>query len=66
MTLATWLTQTKTPDAEFADRIGVSRQSLWRYKAMERIPRPKIMAKIQAETFGAVTANDFICAEVAA
>jgi hypothetical protein len=51
-------------DAEFAERIGVSRQSLWRYKAMERVPRPKIMAKIQAETSGAVTANDFIVSEV--
>lgn len=60
MTLASWLSETKISDAEFADRIGVSRQALWRYKAMERVPRPEILSRIHTATSGAVTANDFM------
>jgi transcriptional regulator with XRE-family HTH domain len=59
MTLASWLSREEISDADFAERIGVSRQALWRYKSCERVPRPEIMARIHVETGGAVTANDF-------
>lgn len=59
MTLAAWLTKTETTDAVFADRIGVTRQALWRYKTLTRVPRPEIISKISRATEGEVTANDF-------
>lgn len=62
MTLTSWLSKTKTSDAEFADRIGVTRQALWRYKFAGRIPKPEIIARISRATNGEVTANDFVFA----
>lgn len=60
MDIASWLSTTSTPDSAFADRIGVSRQALHRYKTNVRTPRPAILARIRAETAGAVTADDFL------
>jgi len=59
MKLASWLSTQNVTDVDFAVRIGVSRQALWRYKAGERIPRPRIIAEIARETSGAVVAADF-------
>lgn len=62
MTLTSWLTKTNTSDADFAERIGVTRQALWRYKVAGRIPKPEIIARISRATNGKVTANDFMSA----
>lgn len=59
MTLEAWLSKTKTTDAAFAEKISVSRQALWRYKSGERIPRPKILERIQLATGGKVKPADF-------
>jgi len=59
MTLETWLAKNQTSDAAFATQIGVSRQALWRYKSGERIPRPKILERIQVATGGRVKPADF-------
>jgi transcriptional regulator with XRE-family HTH domain len=59
MTLDDWLTSTKTPDNEFATRIGVSRVTLYRFKSGKRVPDRALMEKINAETNGAVEPNDF-------
>ena len=63
MTLRSWLSKTNTSDAEFAERIGVTRQALWRYKFAGRVPKPEIIARISKETNGKVTANDFVFVE---
>lgn len=60
MRLSDWLSGACLSDAVFADRIGVSRQALWRYKAGERMPRPKIVRRIEKATRGKVTSADFI------
>lgn len=62
MTLTSWLSKTKTSDAEFAERIGVTRQALWRYKVAGRVPKADIIARITKATNGKVTANDFVFA----
>lgn len=59
MTLDAWITSTNTPDNEFARRIGVSRVTLFRLKTGRRLPDRSVMEKINAETGGAVTPNDF-------
>jgi len=59
MKLETWLSQSSVPDADFALRIGVRRQTLWRYKVGNRIPRPSILSRIQKETDGEVGPADF-------
>ena len=59
MTLTSWLSREKISDADFAERIGVSRQALWRYKSCERMPRHEILSRIHLATSGEVTANDF-------
>ncbi|MFG1376130.1 helix-turn-helix domain-containing protein [Xanthobacter autotrophicus] len=59
MDIATWLSQNDVSEAEFAVRIGVTRQSIWRYRSGERVPRPGVIARIREATGGQVTANDF-------
>lgn len=59
MTLDAWLKLTKTPDNEFAGRLGVSRVTLFRFKTGRRVPDRLMMEKINAETVGAVEPNDF-------
>ena len=60
MDITSWLRSTETPDGIFAERIGVSRQALHRYKVGERTPRPSVLSRIREATNGAVTANDFV------
>lgn len=59
MKLASYLTDRKISDSDFADRIGVSRQAIHRYKTGDRIPEQHVISKIYRATSGAVTANDF-------
>jgi transcriptional regulator with XRE-family HTH domain len=59
MKITDWLTQNKISDADFAERIGVTRQALWRYKAGDRIPKVRILERIQHETCGEVRPADF-------
>lgn len=59
MRLATYLTQNGISDADFAKRIGVERQSVYRYKTGERYPDRVTLVAIHRATDGAVTANDF-------
>lgn len=59
MTLDDWLTSTNTADKDFADRIGVSRVTLFRLKTGRRKPGQVVMERIHTETGGAVTPNDF-------
>jgi transcriptional regulator with XRE-family HTH domain len=60
MTLQDWLSSQEVSDADFADRIGVTRQALYRYKTGQRMPRIGILRKIISETSGKVRAQDFI------
>jgi hypothetical protein len=59
MKLADWLSEQKIGPAEFGRRIGYPQPTVHRYVNGERIPEPKAMEKIFAETGGAVTPNDF-------
>lgn len=45
--------------AEFARRVGVSKQAMSRYDRGERIPRRDVMARIQVETGSRVKPGDF-------
>lgn len=59
MQITDWLTKNDISDADFAARVGVSRQALWRYKTGDRIPRRPILERIQSETGGQVQPADF-------
>lgn len=60
MQLAAYLEREKISDSEFANRIGVSRQAVHRYKSGDRFPERPVLAGISEATGGAVTANDFV------
>ncbi|MBP2228020.1 DNA-binding transcriptional regulator YdaS (Cro superfamily) [Azospirillum agricola] len=59
MTLDDWLTRTATKEEAFAALIGTSQAAVNRYRHGQRVPRPRVMARIAEATGGAVTANDF-------
>lgn len=59
MKLSAWLTESGTSDTDFARRIGVSRQTVWRYTDDGRVPKRSVMERIRTATNGAVTADDF-------
>ena len=60
MTLSEYLDANNMTGADFATRIGVSRQALHRYVNGERRPEWPVIERIAAATDGAVTANDFM------
>lgn len=60
MILSDYLNQHDVSDRAFAERIGVSRQALHRYRTGKRTPKPPVMKRIREATGGAVTADDFI------
>ncbi|MCJ2104725.1 transcriptional regulator [Methylobacterium sp. E-041] len=60
MRLADYLAAQEIKDAVFAERIGVSRQTLWRYKSGDRRPEWDVLERIAQETHGEVTPNDFL------
>lgn len=60
MILSDYLNQHDVSDRAFAERIGVSRQALHRYRTGQRTPKPPVMKRIREATGGAVAADDFI------
>lgn len=63
MQLADYLKANGISDEDFGDAIGVSRQSVHRYKMFGRFPEKPILARIVEVTAGAVTPNDFLDAQ---
>ena len=60
MRLADWLTANDTSDAAFAAPIGVTRQTVARYKSGDRRPEGDVLERIVQVTDGRVTPNDFL------
>lgn len=58
--LEKYLESRNLTQAEFGKLIGSGQESVSRYISGHRYPRPKVLAKIIAETGGAVTASDFL------
>ena len=59
MTLSQYLQQHDLTAARFAEKIGVTGESVRRYAAGERVPRPEIMNRIVEATDGTVQHRDF-------
>lgn len=66
MTLRDYLSKRQMTGREFAAVIGVHDVSVYRYLCGERIPRPKVMARIVAATDGEVGPADFYAQPAAA
>lgn len=64
MKLETYLRQNGVSHAAFAEQIGTSQAAVSRYASGARIPRPAQMARIASATGGAVSANDFMMADL--
>lgn len=62
MTLAEWMAITNTSDQDLADRIGVARSIVTRYRNGLIRPRWPILDEIVVATNGAVMPNDFLSA----
>lgn len=60
MTLPEFLAAANLSHAEFAGRIGVTREAVRLWATGARTPRPVAMAQIMRATEGHVTANDFV------
>jgi len=60
MTLSDYLVDRKITHAAFAEKIGTSQVAVTRYANGARIPRPAVMSRIERETGGAVSPNDFV------
>lgn len=60
MQLADYLKTNGISDDEFGQKIGVSRQSVHRYKTFDRFPEKPVLSEIIKATAGAVTPNDFL------
>lgn len=60
MKLTDYLRDAGETGTQFAKRIGVAQATVHRYCSGVRIPRPEILQRIQIETGGQVTPNDFI------
>lgn len=59
MLLKDYLKSQNITAKEFADKIGCSHGGLLKWVSGDRFPRPIHIYKIERETDGAVTANDF-------
>ena len=60
MRLGEWLETKRKSGRELARILTIDASSVTRYVNGERVPHPRIMAKIIAATGGQVTANDFV------
>ncbi len=65
MTLADWLKEHDVTAVAFGERIGVHHTAVNRYVSGTRLPRPEVMARIVAETAGAVQPGDFYASQAA-
>ena len=54
-----WMNMTNTPNPVFGRKLGVSAETIRRYRAGEREPDTKAMATIFQLTDGMVTPNDW-------
>lgn len=59
MKLADWLSANNLNEAEFAERIGRTREAVRRYVNGDRIPDKETMPIIAQHTGNAVLPNDF-------
>jgi transcriptional regulator with XRE-family HTH domain len=59
MTLKEWISEQNITIAEAAERIGISRMSVYSYIRGSRLPRHKAMRKIARATGGKVQPNDY-------
>lgn len=59
MDLRQYLDENDLSAAKFAEKIGVTPMSIFRYLRRERVPQAEVLARIIAETGGKVTPNDF-------
>ena len=59
MTLAEYLEQNELTYVGFAEQIGVTTVTVWRYVNSKRYPRPAIMCRIMEATGGLVDPRDF-------
>ncbi|KQS82161.1 XRE family transcriptional regulator [Methylobacterium sp. Leaf361] len=66
MRLADFLADRGIKDSDFAETIGVSRMTLWRYKSGDRRPEWDVLKRIVQATEGHVTPNDFLDAQAEA
>lgn len=64
MFLKEYLKTNNIHSADFAERIGVSKGGVHKWISGERFPRPSVIARIQSETDGEVTANDFAAQQI--
>lgn len=55
-----WMTETRTANSAFGQKLGVSGETVRRYRAGEREPDAKTMALIFQESGGLVTPNDWV------
>jgi transcriptional regulator with XRE-family HTH domain len=60
MTLNEWMNRVGMSDGEMAQRIGVSRSAISRYRSGERMPRPETLVKLVDATNNDVSPMDFV------
>lgn len=60
MKLSAWISKKKLTHAAFGAMIGATQAAVSRYVSGQRVPRPRVMARIVEVTKGQVTANDFV------
>lgn len=60
MTLNEWMNRVGMSDGEMAQRIGVSRSAISRYRSGERMPRPDTLVKLVDATNNDVSPMDFV------
>lgn len=60
MRLADFLHEHRVSSATFAQRVGVTRQAMWRYRSGERRPEWDVLERIALASGGLVTPNDFL------
>lgn len=58
--LKTWRDSRGLTQTALALLLGVRKNSVHRYERGERFPRPRILARIETVTAGAITARDFL------
>jgi transcriptional regulator with XRE-family HTH domain len=63
--LAAWLKAKRISQVEFARRVGVDPNTVYRWVKGDRRPYWKTMEKIAAETGGEVTADSFLSCSAA-